>query len=140
MITALLCGTSFMRHVRYRLSSRIGTMYGVSGLYAPIAIDRRSACLYVRLKCLRDSGPTRAIPVYRVRSAITVRRPFGLMFGSFSSSPRIFASSSSVMSTSSRCSPGRSPAAPIPSPWSPPATGVPTSPSPWPTPLFSFFP
>src|SRR6185312_13580540 len=67
--------------------------------------------------------------------------PLGSMRGSCSSSPMIWASSSSDSSTSSACSPAWSPALPLPSALGSPLPRLsPTSPSPCPTPPRSLLP
>src|SRR6266545_1714889 len=101
---------------------------------------RRSACLKVRRKWRSDSGPVLLMPVYLSFQATIFSLPFGSMRGRASSSPRISASSSSETSTSTRCSPGRSPASPAPGWTSPCPSTSPTSPSPWATPPCCFSP
>src|SRR5690606_26927829 len=119
------------------MSSRTGTTAGRAGSYEPIAICRRSASLYVRLNERRLSGPARLIPLYRLRVTVRVFEPFGSMRGSSSSSPISSASSWIESSTSRMWWPGASPASPWPpaSPSDP--SGVPSSPSPCPTPPMS---
>ena len=135
MITAFDCGSGSLRQLRYRLSSLIGTITGFFGSYVPIEIWRRIACLYVRRKWRSDSGPVLRMPEYLSFHATIFSVPFGWMRGSSSSSPMISASSCRLISTSSRWSPGRSPASPAPGCSSPSwPSESPTSPSPCPTP------
>ena len=100
-----------------------------------MAIDRFKASLYDRLKCRSDAGPTLRRELNFSRTVVIRCLPLGSIRGSFSSSARISASSSSDRSTSIRCCPAWSPPWPLPVPGlGLPPTTSPSLPSPAPTP------